>query len=205
MNRGSTGATIATVVAALAPGCGRNAPAPAEAVGSCSKTVVWHGTEYLLDGRRHRKMANRLGIGVTPACQGAPRRRLIVRALRATPPAVAVGVEGELGVWLALGYPEESEKHPLHRLYYPPGRPRMTGRCRKAVAFRGKVVVQPFRSGTLRVVSGGREVTVLIYAQTAFVGLESHGVPFLKYGQRVEVHGRRCSRTTIAAQRLRRG
>lgn len=194
---------MAAVLALLMSGCGQNTSAT-RAGGSCFESVRWHATQYFLDARHLRAVGDILGGGDLPDCEGRPLERVMIRALRATPPGVAVGVEGRRGVWLAPGFPTESDRHPLHKLYFAVGRPRMTSQCRSAVVVRGRVTVIPARSSTLTVSSGGRGVRILIYARTAFLDLDHHGVPYLGFGQKVEIRGRRCSSITVAAQRILR-
>ena len=206
---------LIAVVILVGAGCGGGEAADEGAAGDegdCTARLLWNDVRYHSAGSPERPLAlgERLGKGNVPRCNGEPGPALDVIQIRGVDPAVAVVIEGEGDppyAWLAPGYLPESRRHPLHdAIYGGPSEPNAeTGfRCEPSRLIRVRALNTPaYDTVFLRVAAedeesepflraGDVDGIVSLDANTAVVGHERDGIPFIQAGGEFSLVLREC-------------
>lgn len=126
------------------------------------------------------------------------RERFTANAYRLamTSPDVAVAIDGpNAGVYIAEGIPVESKRHPLHDLFFEPGRPRASKRCNTKLVLRGRMIAAPALGKVARLSSPRGDAVLQFLNRTRFTAF-GEGPPVVRPNLVVRVRGRRCGPQT---------
>jgi hypothetical protein len=187
----------------------------AAAATSCGPLIEWKGVLYSGANLAHAvRFGGLLGEGLVPPCDGSEGcqaeegKRVDVYRLPRVDPAVAIGGRGPLGrrnAYLAPGYFPQLPGHPLHRaLYGSPRRPNeragawqcgrpiegLRGTVARTVGW-GWVFAVRFEGERMRRQYG--YTTVFVDARTTITGFDSHGLPHVEKGDRLEATVLECT------------
>jgi hypothetical protein len=174
--------------------------------GACASGIVLNGDLYVgmaIPGP-DPKAGPPVDGGIEPACNdsGPPfesDREIGLREVPGVPPEVAVYPEWEISTtYVNAGYRTELPSHPLHdRIHGSGDRPRHRPRGRRC-RLDGEVV--SMFAPAIR--TGDRRLGFSVDVRTRIDGFDRGGLPYLKRGDRVRIHGYGCDRDWMLARRI---
>jgi hypothetical protein len=179
------------LIAFASNGCGGAGQQPAD--GGCAKAIIWNGTRYAADSRVESSHGRKLGNGRS-ACRD--EQEVEVVRLHRVRPAVAVGVSGAAGAYLADGFLPALGSHPLHEAVYggarAPTGPRK--RCREPFDWSAKVLHTPDQGAELNLlrVSDNSEQIAHLHSRTRVRGFLRSGLPYVQRNDLIRISGIVC-------------
>ena len=188
----------------VAVGCGED-PDVGEG-GACASGIVLNGDLYVGTGIEGPvpKAGLEVDGGIEPGCNddGPPYesdREVTLREVRGVPPELAVYPEWETSlIYVNTGYFTELPEHPLHRRFHGSrDRPRIRARGRRCRV--DGEIISPF---TREIRTADRRLGFAVDARTRIDSFDRNGMPYLKTGDRVRIHGYSCEGDSMVARRI---